>query len=201
MKDAIVIFICFILIILFGFSVASWSLLTTKEQVIWPNATNRSSSNATVVVEGADGSWSWQLLRDVLNWGLWKVFGQVAEPYNDAVSGTDKNCSFYNCREITNRFVLVQKMTPMVQLFSYLQLASRWYPMYFFWMFLLRCLSESRTTIHVRFENNFLLQYVVKKFNVCKKKQMNYGDINGSGSFMKLKIRQYYLHRSTLYAI
>jgi hypothetical protein len=83
MKDAIVIF-----------SVASWSLLTTKEQVIWPNSTNGSFSNATVVVEGGDGLWKWQLIRDVLNWGIWKVFGQVAEPYNDAVSGTDEVISF-----------------------------------------------------------------------------------------------------------
>ncbi|CAF1396921.1 unnamed protein product [Rotaria magnacalcarata] len=94
MKDAIVIFICFILVILFGFSVASWSLLTTKEQVVWPNSTNGSVSNATVVVQGADGSSSWQLLRDVFNWGIWKVFGQVAEPYNDAVSGTDELIPF-----------------------------------------------------------------------------------------------------------
>ncbi|CAM4747934.1 unnamed protein product [Rotaria magnacalcarata] len=26
---------------------------------------------------------NWQLIRDVFNWGIWKVFGQVAEPYND----------------------------------------------------------------------------------------------------------------------
>jgi hypothetical protein len=90
MKDALLIFFCFILIILFGFSVASWSLLTTKQQVIWPNTTNESFSNTTVIVEAGDVLWSWQLFRDVFNWGLWKVFGQVAEPYNDAVSGKPK---------------------------------------------------------------------------------------------------------------
>jgi hypothetical protein len=90
MKDAFLIFFCFILIILSGFSVASWSLLTTKQQVIWPNTTNGSFSNTTVVVEAGDGFWNWQLFRDVLNWGVWKVFGQVAEPYNDAVSGKHK---------------------------------------------------------------------------------------------------------------
>lgn len=93
MKDAIVIFICFILIILFGFSVASWSLLTTKEQVIWSNVTNGSSSNATVSVKANDEIWKWQLLRDVFNWGLWKVFGQVAEPYDGVVSGTNQMIS------------------------------------------------------------------------------------------------------------
>ena len=89
MKDAIVIFICFILIILFGFSVASWSLLTTKEQVAWTNSINGSSSNASVMLQSGNGQWKWQILRDVFNWGIWKVFGQVAEPYNDAVSGRD----------------------------------------------------------------------------------------------------------------
>ncbi len=40
---------------------------------------------------GQDGSLGdWQLLRDVLNWGIWKVFGQVAEPFNDKVSGTNR---------------------------------------------------------------------------------------------------------------
>jgi hypothetical protein len=132
MKDAVIIFICFILIILFGFSVASWSLLTTKEQVIWPNLTNGSSSNATVVVGGGDGLWRWQLLRDVFSWGVWKVFGQVAEPYNDAVSGTDEVISFYCYREIINRYIIFQKMTPMVHLFFYLPLVSQSYQMYFF---------------------------------------------------------------------
>jgi hypothetical protein len=74
---------------IFGFSIASWSLLTTKEQVTWPNVTNGSFFHVTVAGEGGGGLWSWQLLRDVFNWGIWKVFGQVAEPYNDAVSGTD----------------------------------------------------------------------------------------------------------------
>ncbi len=88
-KDAVVIFSCFILILLFGFSTASWALLTTPEQVTWSNTTNNSFFNVTEA--GQDGSLGdWQLLRDVLNWGIWKVFGQVAEPFNDKVSGTNK---------------------------------------------------------------------------------------------------------------
>jgi hypothetical protein len=97
MKDALLIFLCFILVILCGFSVASWSLLTTKQQVIWPNTTNGSFSNTTVKVEGGDELWSWQLFRDVFNWGLWKVFGQVAEPFNDAVSGMYKSSFHRYC--------------------------------------------------------------------------------------------------------
>jgi hypothetical protein len=90
MKDALLIFFCFILILLFGFSIASWSLLATTEQVKWLNATNRSFPSATVAGEGGGDLWSWQLVRNVFNWGIWKVFGQVAEPFNGAVSGTDE---------------------------------------------------------------------------------------------------------------
>ena len=105
MKDALLIFFCFIIIILFGFSVASWSLLTAKHQVIWPNTTNGSFSNTTLVVEAGAGIWSWQVFRDVLNWGLWKVFGQVAEPYNHGVSGTHK--VFLSLLPIKNSFIFI----------------------------------------------------------------------------------------------
>ncbi|UJR11064.1 hypothetical protein I4U23_015247 [Adineta vaga] len=94
MKDALLIFLCFILILLFGFSIASWSLLTTTQQVIWTNVTNSTSTNKFTIVEGNGESSSWQLLRDVLNWGIWKVFGQVAEPYNGAVSENDAYGTF-----------------------------------------------------------------------------------------------------------
>ncbi|CAF1070434.1 unnamed protein product [Rotaria sordida] len=33
--------------------------------------------------------WNWQLLRDVFNWGIWKIFGQVAEPYRDSSTDMD----------------------------------------------------------------------------------------------------------------
>jgi len=89
MKDAILIFSCFILILLFGFSIASWSLLPSMKQATFFNATGGSLSNVTVAGE-SDRPWSWQLLRDILNWGIWKVFGQVAEPYNGNVSGMNK---------------------------------------------------------------------------------------------------------------
>ncbi|CAF3233481.1 unnamed protein product [Rotaria socialis] len=42
------------------------------------------------MIEESNTVWNWQLLRDVFNWGIWKVFGQVAEPYNDAVSGKNE---------------------------------------------------------------------------------------------------------------
>jgi hypothetical protein len=81
--------VCFILILLFGFSITSWSLLTTNNQIVWTHVNNGSFFNVTVAGDGS-GLWNWQLLRDVFNWGIWKVFGQVAEPYNDSVSGMVK---------------------------------------------------------------------------------------------------------------
>ncbi|CAF1026030.1 unnamed protein product [Adineta steineri] len=94
MKDALLIFLCFILIILFGFSIASWSLLTTSQQVVWSNTTNDTDIKVTVLSEDTGKLWRWQVLRDVFNWGIWKVFGQVAEPYNDAVSENDAYGTF-----------------------------------------------------------------------------------------------------------
>jgi hypothetical protein len=74
--------------LLCGFSITSWSLLTTSSQVNWTYTETGSLFNVTVVSDGS-GLWSWQLLRDVFNWGIWKVFGQIDEPYNGVVSGTD----------------------------------------------------------------------------------------------------------------
>ncbi|CAF4059194.1 unnamed protein product [Rotaria magnacalcarata] len=94
MRDTFLIFVCFILVFLFAFSIASWSLLNTNNQITWLYTVNGSFIDATVSSE--DGKWwNWHLLRDLLNWGIWKVFGQVAEPYKnnatdmDAVSEND----------------------------------------------------------------------------------------------------------------
>jgi hypothetical protein len=52
--------------------------------------TDESFSNITVYVEADAVLWNFQLFRDIFNWGIWKVFGQVGEPYNNAVSGVYK---------------------------------------------------------------------------------------------------------------
>ena len=70
-----------------GFSIASWSLLSPTQQNVLSNATDGLLLNVTVTGENGR-TWNWQVLRDVINWGIWKVFGQVAEPYDNAVSGT-----------------------------------------------------------------------------------------------------------------
>ena len=73
MKD-LLFFICFIAIFLLGFSIASWSLLTTTDQVMWSYGDG--GTNVTLL-NGGSGLWSWQILRDVINYGVWKIFGQV----------------------------------------------------------------------------------------------------------------------------
>jgi hypothetical protein len=75
MKD-LLFFVCFILIFLLGFSVASWSLITTTSQVTWNYNADGSLSSATVIDDGS-GLWSWDLLRNVTDYGVWKIFGQV----------------------------------------------------------------------------------------------------------------------------
>jgi len=75
MKD-LLFFVCFILIFLFGFSITSWSLIITSSQVEWIYDQNGTLLNVTLGANYTHGL-SWKLLRDVTNYGVWKVFGQV----------------------------------------------------------------------------------------------------------------------------
>ncbi len=75
MKD-LLFFVCFILIFLFGFSITSWSLIIASSQVTWVYNDKGKLLNITII--GNDTSRiSWKLLRDITNYGVWKVFGQV----------------------------------------------------------------------------------------------------------------------------
>ncbi|CAF3724318.1 unnamed protein product [Adineta steineri] len=75
MKD-LLFFVCFILIFLFGFSITSWSLLITTSQVQWIYDTNGKLVDV-LITSNSTNTWGWKLLRDVTNYGVWKVFGQV----------------------------------------------------------------------------------------------------------------------------
>jgi len=75
MKD-LMFFVCFLLIFLLGFSVASWSLINTTNQVSWNYNADGSLFNVTIENEGT-GLWNWEIIRDVVNYGVWKIFGQV----------------------------------------------------------------------------------------------------------------------------
>ncbi|CAF1605995.1 unnamed protein product [Adineta ricciae] len=82
MKD-LLFFICFILIFLCGFSIASWSLISTTEELDWNYDPNGNLMNVTINISGRN-SLSWQLAKDIINYGIWKVFGQI-----DLIQGSD----------------------------------------------------------------------------------------------------------------
>jgi hypothetical protein len=73
MKD-LLFFIYFILIFLVAYSITSYALIISKHQVSWEN---ESSSREFKALNNGTGLWNWKILRDVLNWGLWKIFGQI----------------------------------------------------------------------------------------------------------------------------
>lgn len=75
MKD-LLFFVCFILVFLLGFSITSWALINTSKQVTWNYDSNGALYNVTVAGSGS-GLWTWQTIRDVVNYGVWKIFGQV----------------------------------------------------------------------------------------------------------------------------
>jgi hypothetical protein len=75
MKD-LIFFICFLFIFLCGFSIASWSLLSTTSQIQWFYNDHGNLINVTAKHTGTK-SWSWKLLKNVTNYGVWKIFGQV----------------------------------------------------------------------------------------------------------------------------
>ncbi len=75
MKD-LFFFICFILIFLCGFSITSWSLITSASQIKWIYSDDGHLLNVTVTMD-ANSSWTWHLVREITHYGVWKVFGQV----------------------------------------------------------------------------------------------------------------------------
>ncbi|CAF3800527.1 unnamed protein product [Rotaria sp. Silwood1] len=83
MKD-LFFFVCFILIFLLAFSIASWSLITTHDQVDWYYNSNGSLFNVTVSGQGSN-LWTWYTIRHVINYGVWKIFGQVESFSQDRI--------------------------------------------------------------------------------------------------------------------
>jgi hypothetical protein len=75
MKD-LFLFVCFILIFLCAYSITSWSLINSASQVNWIYSNDGQLLNVTMIKHG-NNSWSWQLLRNITHFGVWKVFAQV----------------------------------------------------------------------------------------------------------------------------
>ncbi|CAF4052018.1 unnamed protein product [Adineta steineri] len=89
------------------FFVIETLFIVSNNQVNWTYAGDGSLYNVTVMNGGSD-LWTWQLLRDVSNWGIWKVFGQTDEPYNGVVSGNDVYGTFVYLLAIA--FVLISNI-------------------------------------------------------------------------------------------
>lgn len=87
MKD-LFFFVCFILIFLCAFSITSWSLINSASHIQWTYGDDGQLHNVTLAID-YQHAWSWKLLRDIANYGVWKVFGQV-----DPI-GTDLNSFSY----------------------------------------------------------------------------------------------------------
>jgi hypothetical protein len=93
MKDFLF-FIYFILIFLAGYSVTSYALIITKYQVYWENPKNKSLTREFKILNNGTGLWNWHILRDISNWGLWKIYGQIdldaVYHFNDEIKVTGK---------------------------------------------------------------------------------------------------------------
>jgi hypothetical protein len=49
----------------------------TNHQVFWKNTKNKSSSREFKILNNGTGLWNWRILTDIIDWGTWKIFGQV----------------------------------------------------------------------------------------------------------------------------
>jgi hypothetical protein len=76
MKD-LVFFICFILVFLIGYSVTSYALITTDEQVFWQGNASESFRHEFTLLNNGTSLWDWELMRNLVQWGMWKVYGEV----------------------------------------------------------------------------------------------------------------------------
>ncbi|CAF1489235.1 unnamed protein product, partial [Didymodactylos carnosus] len=71
-------FVCFILIFILGYSVSTYSLITTGDQVTWySNKDGGPYGNYSYTLSDGAGTWNWNLLRNVFAWGVWRVFGDT----------------------------------------------------------------------------------------------------------------------------
>ncbi|CAF1029046.1 unnamed protein product [Rotaria sordida] len=76
MKD-LAFFICFVLVFLAGYSVTSYALVTTDEQVTWRDTKDASFRHEFILFNNGTNLWDWELIRNVIQWGMWKAYGEV----------------------------------------------------------------------------------------------------------------------------
>lgn len=76
MKD-LVFFLYFIFIFMAGYAVTSYALITTNHQVFWNESKRKGLLQEFTLSNNGSNVWRWGTLRRVINWGIWKVYGQV----------------------------------------------------------------------------------------------------------------------------
>ncbi|CAF1186544.1 unnamed protein product [Rotaria sp. Silwood1] len=76
MKD-LLFFLYFILIFLVAYSVTSYALIVANYQISWKDANNKPSSRQFQALNNGTGLWNWEILRDIIDWGMWKIYGQI----------------------------------------------------------------------------------------------------------------------------
>jgi hypothetical protein len=55
-------------------------LITTTNQVFWLPTNDGSLSRNYTISKGENNGtslWTWSIIRNVLDWGVWKIYGQV----------------------------------------------------------------------------------------------------------------------------
>jgi len=72
MKD-LIFFICFIIIFLFGFSISCYSLIGTSNKIKWIYSDNGKLNHIQI----NHTKFHFQIIQDVINYGIWKIFAQV----------------------------------------------------------------------------------------------------------------------------
>jgi hypothetical protein len=79
MKD-LMSFLFFILIFLLAYTITTYSLISTSSFVIWTDSshfrTEQNGGNATNI----------EILRNIIEWGTWKIFGSTSLATSDLVS-------------------------------------------------------------------------------------------------------------------
>ena len=73
-------FFFFFLINIFAFSIAAKALDDTKKQVTWYRGDDGRVLNATVINDGNGDGYDiieWIVVKNLFNWGIWKLIGQV----------------------------------------------------------------------------------------------------------------------------
>lgn len=71
-------FLFFILIFLLAYTITSYALLSTSSFVIWSDSTH------FVTMQGGPNSTAIETLRNIIEWGTWRIFGGTSLSTSDA---------------------------------------------------------------------------------------------------------------------